>query len=429
MPRRLSRVVVDTGALRESPAYRRLFTGQLITIIGRQVTVVAVPYQVYLLSHSAALLGLVGAVQAVPLVAVSFASGPLIDRFDRRRVLIICQVALGATAAALFLLSLLPSPPVAAILGVVALTAGITAVEGPARSATIPRLVSPARLAGAISLGFSLFTVGAVAGPALGGLLIGHVSISAAYLVDLCTFGASLTATVMLPPQPPEHAHREPLVRALGAGLRFAGSEPAILGGFVIDLAAMIFGMPRAVFPVLAQWRFHTDATGLGWLYAAPGAGALVAALATGWVAHTARLGRVVVAAVAVWGACIIAFGLTASLPLALLLLVVAGGADSFSAVCRSTMMQTLTPDNLRGRINSLYSMVVRSGPFAGDLEAGVVAQVFGGQALGAEVSVISGGALCLVGLGAAVMAVPGIWRYRAAPPRTVSQSSSAPPA
>ena len=412
---RIRGLVVDTGALRESRPFRRLFTGQLITLIGRQVTVVAVPYQLYLLTGSALLLGIVGLVQAVAMIATGFLAGPLIDNVDRRRVLIASQLLLGATSVMLLLISRMARPPVWAIVATVAVAAGLAAVEGPTRNSIIPRLVAPRRLAGALSLSFGLFTVGSVAGPAVGGLLIGAFGVSAAYAVDVATFGAALIAVALLPAQPPEATEREPLLRSVAAGLRFVRGEPAIFGGFAIDLVAMIFGMPRAVFPVLAATSLHTGAAGLGWLYAAPGAGAVVGTLVTGWVGGTRHLGRVVVAAVAVWGVAITAVGLVPWLIVALLLLVVAGAADSVSAVCRTTMMQTLTPDHLRGRVNALYSMVVRSGPFLGDLEAGVVAQAFGGAALGAEVAITSGGLLCLAGLAVAVAAIPRIWSYAAA--------------
>jgi MFS family permease len=411
---RIRRLVVDTGALRESRAFRRLFTGQLITLIGRQVTVVAVPYQLYVLTGSALLLGIVGLVQAVAMIGTGFIAGPIIDTFDRRRVLLASQVLLGATAVALLLISLMAHPPVWAIVATVAVAAGLAAVEGPTRNAIIPRLVPARNLAGALSLSFGLFTVGSVAGPAVGGLLIGAWGVSAAYAVDVVTFGAALVAVLLLPAQPPEATEREPMLRSLATGLRFVRQEPAILGGFAIDLVAMVFGMPRAVFPVLAATSLHTGPGGLGWLYAAPGAGAVIGTLVTGWVGGTRRLGRVVVAAVAVWGVAITGVGLVPWLGVALGLLVVAGAADSVSAVCRTTMMQTLTPDHLRGRVNALYSMVVRSGPFLGDLEAGVVAQGFGGAAFGAEVAITSGGLLCLAGLGLAVLAIPRMWSYTA---------------
>jgi MFS family permease len=175
-----------------------------------------------------------------------------------------------------------------------------------------------------------------------------------------------------------------------------------------MDLAAMIFGLPRAVFPVLAATTFHAGAQGLGLLYAAPGVGAVIAALTSGAVARSKRLGRIIVVAILVWGVVIIAFGFAQTLWVALLLLAVAGGADSFSAVCRTTIMQRIAPDELRGRLTSLYFMVVVGGPNLGDVETGVVANAFG-----AEVAIVTGGALCLVGLGAAAVAFPSVWRYR----------------
>jgi MFS family permease len=197
-------------------------------------------------------------------------------------------------------------------------------------------------------------------------------------------------------------------VAAIVRGLQFALHQPVILGGFAMDLAAMIFGLPRAVFPVLAATTFHAGAQGLGLLYAAPGFGAVLAALSSGPLARSKRLGRIIVVAIAGWGLAIIAFGFARAFWVALVLLVVAGAADSVSAVCRTTILQRIAPNELRGRLSSLYFMVVAGGPYLGDVETGVVANAFG-----AEVAIVTGGALCLVGLGAAAVAFPSVWRYR----------------
>jgi MFS family permease len=212
----------------------------------------------------------------------------------------------------------------------------------------------------------------------------------------------------LIGPQPPQRDHREAPLQAIRSGLAFARRQPVILAGFAIDLDAMIFGMPRALFPALAASTFHTGPSGLGLLYSAPGVGAVAAILVTGWLARVRRLGRVVIGAVAVWGLAIAGFGLVGSLPVALVLLAVAGGADSVSAVCRSTMLQTITPDHLRGRMSATYAMVVMGGPYAGDVEAGAVAARFG-----LRVSVVSGGLLCVLGAGLVAAASPALRRYR----------------
>lgn len=386
----------------------------MISVIGRQITVVAVPFQVYQATHSTGLIGLLGLVQAVPLIGCALVAGAITDRFDRRITLLAAQLVLGVASGGLLLVALAADRYLPVVFALVALQAAATAVESPARSSIIPRLVPPSALASAMSLNFGMFTVALVVGPTIGGLLVGHAGVATAYAADVVTFVAAVVAVILLPPQPPALTEHEPTLAAIRTGLRFVRHQQVILGGFAADLAAMVFGMPRAVFPALAATILHTDASGLGLLYAAVGIGAFLGVVGTGWVGRTQRQGRAVVAAIVVWSLSIVGVGLVSSLGAALVLLAVAGAADSLSAVCRSTMIQELTPDSVRGRTNALYSMVVRSGPFLGDIEAGLV-----GQAFGVEVAIVSGGLLSLLGVGAAIAAYPAFWRYRArhAPP------------
>ncbi len=405
---RLRSLAVDIGALRESQPFRRLWLGQAISLTGRQITTVAVPFQVYVLTGSALAVGALGLVQVVPLITASLWAGVIADRMDRRRILLVTQLGLAACSGLLALGALLTHPPLVGIYIVVAVAAGIAAVDAPTRTAVIPNLVRPQRLTGALSMNMAMFELALIAGPAIGGFVIARVGLSVAYAIDVATFAAALIAVALLPAQRPRATHHEPPLLALRRGLQFARREPVILGGFAMDLSAMIFGLPRALFPVLAATTFHTSVQGLGLLYAAPGAGAAIAALTTGWIGRAPRLGRVIVVTIAVWGASIVAFGFARALWIALLLLVVAGAADSFSAVCRTTIMQTIAPDELRGRLTSVYFMVVVGGPYLGDMEAGAVA-----SATSAQISVVSGGVLCIVGLAAAALAFPAVWRYR----------------
>jgi len=408
MHRLIRAVAVDAGALRESPPFRRLWLGQLVSQTGRQITTVAVPFQVYQLTGSALAVGAVGLAQAVPLVAVSLGSGAITDRVDRRRILLVTQIGLAACSGVLALGALSGRPPIAAIYAVVAVAAGIAAVDAPTRTAIIANLVSTRRLAGALSLNIALFQTTLVAGPALGGLIIAHFGLQVAYAIDVATFAAAFIAVAVLPPQQPSAQPHERPLAAIRRGLDFARRQPVIMGGFAMDLTAMIFGMPRALFPVLAATTFHTGAQGVGLLYAAPGAGAVIAALSTGWISKARRLGRIIVVAIVIWGTAIVAFGFATSFVLALAFLLMAGAADSVSAVCRTTMLQTIAPDELRGRLTSVYFMVVAGGPYLGDIEAGAVA-----GATTAQISVVSGGVLCLFGLAAAALAFPAVWRYR----------------
>jgi MFS family permease len=422
----LTGVAVDIGALRESKPFRRLSAGQLVSLIGRQITTVAVPYQVYTMTGSPVLVGLLGVAQVVPLVSVSLAGGSIADRVDRRRLLLVTQALLGLCSAAL-LVGSLAHPPVAFVFVVVAIASSVAALDSPTRTAIVPNLVSPERLAGALSINIAMFQSSLIAGPALGGIVIANLGLAGAYLVDVASFAAALAAVWLLPPQPPRSTVREPMIAALRRGFAYIRRRRVILGSYAMDLSAMIFGLPRAVFPVLAATTFHAGAQGLGYLYAAPGVGAVVAALSSGWLSRSNRLGRVVVVSIAVWGLAIIAFGFVTALWIGLLWLAVAGGADSISAVCRNTIQQTLTPDELRGRLTATYFMVVVGGPFIGDFEAGLVAGVWS-----ARVSVVSGGVLSLIGLVAAAVTFPQVWNYRGratdAPPAVADDALAGPP-
>lgn len=422
----LTGVAVDIGALRESKPFRRLTAGQLVSLVGRQITTVAVPYQVYTTTGSPVLVGLLGLAQVVPLISVSLAGGIIPDRVDRRRLLLVTQALLALCSLAL-LVGALAHPPVVFVFVVVALASSVAALDSPTRTAIVPNLVSPGRLAGALSLNIAMFQTSLVAGPALGGIVIAHLGLAGAYLVDVASFTASMLAVWLIPAQPPHSTVREPVIAALRRGFAFIRRRRVILGTYAMDLSAMIFGLPRAVFPVLATATFHSGAQGLGYLYAAPGVGAVLAALSSGWLSRSSRLGRVVVVSVAVWGLAIIAFGFVTSLWIGLVWLAVAGAADSISAVCRNTIQQTLTPDELRGRLTAAYFMVVVGGPFIGDFEAGLVAGT-----TSARVSVVSGGVLSLVGLVAAAVAFPQVWNHRGratdAPPAVADDALAGPP-
>ena len=407
----LRRIAVDITPLRVSRDLRLLTLGTVVTGLGTQAALVALPYQIYLQTRSAFLTGLLGAVELVPLVAMALLGGALADRYDRRRLLLLDQVALVATAAALATLTFAGSPPLGLLYLLGGLTAGFGAVQNVTRSAMVPNLVEPSRLPSALALNFGLMQVTMVAGPGLGGLLIGAFGVGAAYTVDAVSCLAMVVAAVAMRPQPPQTDGAPVLgvLRSIGEGLRFVRRNRALTGSFVIDLMAMTFGMPRALFPVLAVSVYHAGAAGTGLLYAAVSVGATVAALTTGWLAHARRLGLIVVWAVLVWGAAIALAGLMPSLWPAAALLAVAGAADSVSAVCRSAINQTVTPDHMRGRMSSTFSLVVTSGPRLGDVEAGAVAAI-----AGPRFSVVSGGLACIAGALLIALAFPALVRYDA---------------
>jgi MFS family permease len=406
----LGRIAVDTRGLRESRDFRLLTVGSIVTGLGTQAALVALPYQVYVISRSAFLTGLLGAVELGPLVALSLFGGALADMFDRRRLLLVTQVALVAVASGLTVAAIAGTPPLWLLYVLAGLSTAASAVERVTRSAMVPNLVSPERLRGALSLTFGLYQLTMVVGPGLGGLLISATGVQGAYIADAVTCGGMVLTAYMMRPQKPkadEQEEREPIFRSIATGLRFVREERALVGSFVIDLCAMTFGMPRALFPVLSLTVYHAGASGTGALFSAVAAGATVAALTTGWLEHARWLGRIVLAAVAVWGIAIALAGVTSELAIAIALLALAGAADSVSAVCRSTISQTLTPDRLRGRMSSVFSLVVASGPRLGDIESGSVE-----AAATPRASVVSGGLACVASVGIVAMLFPQLARY-----------------
>ena len=415
-------LLVDISPLRLDRDFRLLWLGQVVSTLGRQVTVVVLPYQLYVLTGSPLSIGLLALVQLVPILVFSLGGGALADACDRRRLLILTLTGLMACSVALFAISLLPSPPVPLLYVIAAISAGIGAVDQPARSSATPRLVPRERLTAAIALGQLSFQASGVAGPALGGLILAGIGIAPGYLFDAMTFAAVLVSLLLMAPIPPTPGARRPGLAAVGEGLRFAAARPAILGSFVIDLNAMIFGMPSALFPLLALDVFKVGPAGVGLLTAAPAAGALIGAVLTGWTTRVRRVGLAVIASVVVWGLAITGFGLALfSFPLALLLLAVAGAADVISAVFRSTLLQVMAPDELRGRLSAIHILVVTSGPRLGDAEASAVAAL-----AGAQVSAISGGLLSLAGLAVVAWAFPALRAFDIA--RLAAESKDRPP-
>jgi MFS family permease len=392
---RIRRIFLDTVPLRRDRDYRWLWSGQVVNGVGNQITRVALPYQVYVLTGSTLAIAALTLFQLVPILLFALGAGSLADAVDRRRLLMATQAGLAACSLAFVLLALTGGPPVPALFAVAFVAAGLSAVDQPARSSAIPRLVPPERLPSAIALNQLNFQMASIVGPAIGGILIATVGLAGAYTVDLVSFLASFVALLAIQPLPPLGAVTRPGLDAIREGLRFAQRRRVILGSFVIDLNAMIFGMPTSLFPVLALDVFQTGPAGLGLLAAAPAAGAFLGALFSGWVKTVQRTGRAILLSVAVWGLAITAFGLvTVSFPLALVCLAAAGAADVFSAVFRSSLVQLETPDELRGRVMSIHTLVVTSGPRLGDIEAAVVASLTSPQ-----VAIVSGGIACVLGV------------------------------
>lgn len=413
MPRR--RVFIDVTPLRHSRDLRILLGGQLVSLLGTQLTAVAVPYQVYRLTRSSLDVGLVSLAQLIPLLICSLYSGTVIDAADRRKLLLRVEVLMGCCSGGLALNADLGAR-LWPLFVLPAVTAGLTAFDNPTRNAIVPNLVTPEHIATTSAMNQVLNQLGTIVGPALGGILLAGAGINFVYWIDVVSFAVAVIAAWAISPQPSaEHATR-PGLRSIAEGFRFIRGRQGIQGAYLIDINAMVFGMPRALFPAMAVNVFRGGAATVGFLYAAPGVGALAGALATGWVAHVRRQGVAVIVAVIVWGAAIVAFGLTGNLLLALMFLATAGWADVISAVLRSTIIQLSVPDRLRGRLAAIQIGVVQGGPRLGDLEAGAV-----GNAFGNEVSVVSGGLACIAGALVLARLLPGF--------RTVEVSADTAPA
>ncbi|MCW2967214.1 MAG: transporter [Solirubrobacteraceae bacterium] len=383
--------------------------GNFVTGLGAQATLVALPYQLYVETHSPLLVGLLGLAELGPLVTMSLLGGALADRLDRRRLLLIDQIALVLLSGALCAVAFAGHPPVIVLYVLGGLLAGAASVQNVARSAMVPNLVERPLMPAALALMFGLAQLTMVIGPGIGGLLIGVAGVKSAYGVDAVTSLVMIVSVTALGPQLPHGLAEDRLSigRSIAEGLRFVRGNQALMGSFAIDLVAMAFGMPRALFPVLAVSVYHAGAAGTGVMFAAVSAGATVAALTTGWLEHVRKLGLIVIGAVLIWGAAIAAAGVMGSLWPAVVMLAVAGAADSVSAVCRSIINQTVTPDAMRGRMSSVFSLVVTSGPRLGDIESGTVASLSS-----ARFSMSSGGLACLAGTALVCLAFPALARY-----------------
>ena len=399
--------MVDITPLRTSRSYRWLYTGQIGIQFARQSLLFAVQFQAYELTGSSFKVGLVGLVQIVPLAFFSLVGGAMADAFDRRRILIGVS-ALGCLSSIGLALNTGPRAAFWPILVLAAVNAGLLGIESPTRSAIIPTLVPRGQLASAFALNQTLTQTASALGPAAAGFLTRGLGVSAAYWFSLFSGLVAVLAMIPLGSQPPAQSGTRIGLAATVDAFRYWRSQPLLKQVLLIDLNAMVFGMPRALFPAIGTGVLGGDAATVGLLNGAPGVGALIAAATSGWVSAVKRQGRVVILAVVAWGVAIIAFGLTRNLNVALVMLALAGAGDVGSNVFRSTILQLAVPDDMRGRLTSFKVLISGTGPLIGDAEAGAVADV-----TSPTFSVISGGAASI--LGAALIAWRGkaLWNQR----------------
>jgi MFS family permease len=398
---------IDLAPLRGSREFRLLFVGQGVSFFGSMVTYVALPYQAYRISHSSLIVGLLSLAELIPLLITAFVGGALADAVDRRRMVRVTESLMCLVTGVLVVNSLSTRPQLWVLFAVAFAAAGIDGLQRPSLDAMIPRLVSPEELPAASAISSLKSSLGMVAGPPVAGVLIVVVGLPITYGLDVATFFVSLVALAMMRAVPPPLESDGLSLRAIADGLRYARSRQDLLGSYLVDMNAMFFGIPTALLPQVAS---HLGGAGvLGLLYAAPSAGSLLVALTSGWAHRVRRHGRAIALSAAVWGLGIIGFGFANSLPLALIGLAVAGAGDMVSGLFRSTMWNQSIPDSLRGRLAGIEMLSYSSGPSLGNVEAGLL------EALaGLRVSIVAGGALCVVGTAALAAALPRFWKYDA---------------
>ncbi|HEV7473743.1 MAG TPA: MFS transporter [Pyrinomonadaceae bacterium] len=401
-------MLIDISPLRISRDYRLLFFGQLISAFGTAMTFVVVPVQVYRLTGSTLLVGLLSASEFVLILLMAFVGGAYADFIDKRRMLRLTEIGQTAVTAILVGNTVLGQPRVWVLFVCASLHAGLAALQRPSFESLMQKIV-PLELMSSVSALNSLrWNLTTILGPSLAGLIMARYGASTAYAIDLVSFGASLTAVFLIRAVPsPTQIEERPNLKSVGEGLQYAWRRKEILGTYLIDMNAMFFGMPAALFPAMAA---QFGAGTVGFFYAAPSVGALLATLTSSWAKKVNRHGLLVAIAAALWGVAIILFGLAQNLYLALFCLALAGGFDMISAVFRMTIWSQTIPHHLRGRLAGLEMISYTSGPKLGDAEAGILATLFS-----VRTSIVSGGVLCVAGTAIISLLIPQFLRYHGA--------------
>jgi MFS family permease len=408
---RVRGLLVDLSPLRVSRDFRLLWIGGSISEIGSHITVVAIPYQVFKITGSSLAVGLLGVCALVPLATLSLLGGAIADAMDRRRLILRSDAALALLSTILVLNAWSGYGRLWVLYAVATAQAAVWGLASPGVNSLVPRLVPKELYPSANALTNISGSTAHLLGPTIGGILIASIGLRSAYLIDLATFGASFLAVGMMGRQPPSGESDAVTWESIKQGFRFLRGKKVLQSTFSIDLNAMIFGMPMALFPAMAL-RLGGGPRLLGLLYAAPFAGSFIVTILSGRLRHVRRQGRAVMACVVLWGVFIVGFGLARATWLALSMLALAGAADMISAIYRSTILQTLAPDDLRGRLSGIQFAVVTSGPALGDVEAGAVASIFN-----LPVAIVSGGVLCIAGVGVLAARAPQLARYDARNP------------
>ncbi|MCP2262011.1 putative arabinose efflux permease, MFS family [Streptoalloteichus tenebrarius] len=401
----LARVLPDLSAWRASRDFRLLVASGSITMLGSFVTLVAVPVQIKQLTDSFVAVGLVGAVEAVPMVLCGLYGGALADAVDRRRLVVACEFGLLSCSATLLVNALLPSPMVWPLYLVAAVAAGVDSLQRPSLEALIPRYVPHAMLPGAASLSALRWQVGAIAGPAVGGVLVSAWGPATAYGVDVLSFALSALLLFRLRPAPAAEDAEPAGLASITAGLRYAARRPDLLGTYLVDVVAMLVAMPQALFPFLADRLGAPWAMGM--LYSAIAVGSLLGSVTSGWTSRVHRHGMAVAVAAAGWGAGIALAGVVDNLGLVLVCLMAAGAADMISGLFRSVIWNQSIPDQLRGRLAGIELLSYMIGPMVGNARAGLTAQLFG-----LRTAIAGGGLACVAAVAGVTALLPSLRRY-----------------
>ncbi|HMJ07412.1 MAG TPA: MFS transporter [Pyrinomonadaceae bacterium] len=397
-------MLLDLSPLRVSRDYRLLFFGQLVSFFGSMMTFIVVPWQMYQLTQSSAMVGYIYLAEFVPMVCLAFVGGALADFLDKRKMLRLTEIGQTAVTAILLINSLTADPHIWVLFLAVALHAGFAAIQRPAFESFIQKVIPNELMSAVMALNSIRYSVGAIVSPAIAGIIATQLSASVAYAIDLVTFTASLVAVFLLRSVPsPANAER-PSWQGIKRAWKYAFSRQELLGTYFIDIAAMFFAMPQALYPALAI--VYGDKY-VGFFPAAIAAGALLASITSGWTKNIHRHGLMVTIAAVLWGVAIMFFGFADSIVTALLFLAAAGFFDMISGIFRGSIWNQTIPNYLRGRLASIEMMSYLTGPMLGSAKMGLVAEKFGVRA-----ALVSGGILCVVSVAGAALLLPKFASY-----------------
>ena len=398
---------LNLAPLRKHRDYRLLYTGQLVSMFGSMITYVAVPYQVFELTHSSFLVGMLGASQLIPLLLFALWGGAYADAMDRRKLLVVSEIVMTAGSLALAINGMLAHSSVVLIFAISAMMSACNGFHRPALDAMTPRLVDREDLTAVSALNFFRFSISAIGGPALGGVCMAALGYPLTYMIDVLSFLVSLISLAAIRRMPPSDRASRPGIQSIVEGLKYALGRPELIGTYVVDMVAMTFAMPMALFPSMAvAWG---GAKAAGWLYSAMSFGSLFTTIFSGWTSKVNRHGAAVVIAAASWALAIVFVGFSSSLPLAVVCLAMAGAADSVSGVFRGTIWNETIPSDLRGRLAGVEMISYLSGPLLGNARAGWVASISSNTT-----SIVSGGVICFVGVLLCIPFLPAFWNYHA---------------